>query len=781
MDTQKQAPLVSLSTVVPSLDSTPAKTPNSYIIAPAPTDDKISEVRFKTDSICSSASSSSSEEEDETKPNIPDGGWGWVVVFASLCLSMVADGVSLSFGLLYIEFLKEFEASKSTTSWIGSLFMAVPLLTGPIMSALVDKYGCRLMTIVGGIISAIGFIISSKCNSIGVMYLTFGILAGLGLGLCYVTAVVSIAFWFDKKRTLAVGIGASGTGVGTFIFSPLTNFLLYEFGWRGTTLILSGCFLNMCVCGALMRDPDWIIEQNRQNSKSKLTKSEKSSKTSLVSVSSANPSTAIDIAELKSLLTSGKNAEFLLEDLETSVENDEDKEKIKKYFSSTLNLPTFVKQNERVPFEVLELLSRNKKLYHVIIQNYPSLLLSRSSSIDNALNRVKNEPIDRVPVTFSMKLKKEDKPKVTIIEENKRVRTRSPLTQQVSLPESHDIPSMEPLIGTKQPKMRQNASFPKFRQQFGNTIRHDSYFKNLKVHRQSLIHRGAIFNTNKYRFKASSCPNIFRVSMMSLPKQREEKWYTEIVDLVKGMFDYSLFLELHFFLLSLSTIILFVWFIVPYFYLADLMTLQQYSSDDASFTLSNIGIASTIGMVFLGWAGDRPWMNITKTYSVCLIISGLSIGGMMYFIDNYIMLEICAALFGIFVSSSFSFTPGILVELVPLERFTVSYGLQLLCMGIGLLAGPPFAALLYDITGNWKQSFYQAAVWVILSGLFVGLIPYTKNKKMIGKGPVEKEVEDSENRVIPIVLLVTFSVILTIFVLYLTGVSLVQTESDLLA
>lgn len=246
------APIVSLSAVAPSLDSTPSKSPSA---------EKNDVVRFKQESM--SSASSTSSEDDEDKPNIPDGGWGWVVVLSSLILSMVADGISFSFGLLYVEFLKEFEASRSTTSWIGSLFMAVPLLTGPIMSAFVDKFGCRSMTIVGGIISAIGFILSSKCNSIALMYLTFGTLAGLGLGLIYVTAVVSIAFWFDKKRTLAVGIGASGTGVGTFVFSPLTNFLLSEYGWRGTTLILAGTFLNMCVCGALMRDPDWISDQNR--------------------------------------------------------------------------------------------------------------------------------------------------------------------------------------------------------------------------------------------------------------------------------------------------------------------------------------------------------------------------------------------------------------------------------------------------------------------------------------------------------------------------------------
>lgn len=66
-----------------------------------------------------------------------------------------------------------------------------------------------------------------------------------------------------------------------------------------------------------------------------------------------------------------------------------------------------------------------------------------------------------------------------------------------------------------------NTSFPRLKQQIVQAQR-QSYFKNIRVHRQSLIHRGAVFNQNKYRFKASSCPNIYRVSMISLPKNKDE-------------------------------------------------------------------------------------------------------------------------------------------------------------------------------------------------------------------------------------------------------------------
>ncbi|XP_057661195.1 monocarboxylate transporter 12-like [Diorhabda carinulata] len=754
---KKEAPLATLSTVAPSLESSPIKREEIVLTEPI----EKPEVTFITNSLSSTSSSSESDsEEDEVKPKIPDGGWGWIVVFSSLLVSMIADGVSLSFGLLFPEFLIEFKASSSDTSWIGSLFLAVPLISGPIMSALVDKYGCRIMTCVGGSVAALGFIMSCRADSISIMYLTFGILAGLGLGLCYVTAVVSIAFWFDKKRTLAVGISASGTGVGTFIFSPLTNLLIFEFGWRGTTLILGGLFLNMCVCGALMRDPDWITEQNKVNSK--LSKSSKSSKTSLISLSSTNFLNNLDIEELKDVLKSGKNVEYLLQGLETSIEsNNVDKSVLKNNHNSVLNLPTYIRQNEKVPIEVLEQLSSNKKLYNVILENFPSLLLTRSTS-DKGLNKLAEDAslIERVPITMCMTLKKEEK-------------TAKKLD---SVKNGKDVEAQEPLLIEKSSKKFSGLSkvptVPKLKAQL-NQAQRQNYFKNLKLHRQSLIHRGAIFNNNKYRFKASSCPNIYRVSTLTLKKSDDEKWYDELLDLVKGICDFSLFLELHFFLLSLSTITLFVWFIVPYFYLVEHMTKHGYTNEDASLTISNIGITNTIGMIALGWAGDQPWMNITKTYAVCLILTGVSCAGLMFFTQNFILLEMCAALFGVFVASTYSFTPGIIVELVPLDRFTTAYGLQLLCMGIGLLVGPPYAGHLYDVTNSWEQAFYQSSVWIIISGLMVALIPFTKNRKILGKGPVEKVIEDSKDVIWITILLICIFLILLVPLMYFTIVTII--------
>lgn len=314
------------------------------------------------DSICSS------QPPEDPAPQIPDGGWGWVVVAASFFVATVADGLAFSYGLIHDKFVIYFHTSEAKTSIIGSLFISVPLIAGPIMSALVDRYGCRRMTIVGSIASTIGFIAAAFSNSVEILYVTYGLMAGLGMGLLYVTAVVSIAFWFEKRRNLAVGLGSCGVGFGTFIYSPLTTYLLDNCGWRGTLVLLAGTVLNVCVCGMVMRDPEWLIlEQKKQK---KLSKSKRASSSISISARSAKSgggeSVYPGMDELKTMIKSGETPEYILTTLVASIAEAENLEAATKMnadlgnhkVSSVINLPTFLRQSEKV---------QNYKTTHTIV------------------------------------------------------------------------------------------------------------------------------------------------------------------------------------------------------------------------------------------------------------------------------------------------------------------------------------------------------------------------------------------------------------------------------
>nr|XP_026499026.1 monocarboxylate transporter 9-like [Vanessa tameamea] len=651
---------------------------------------------------------------NEKKIIIPDGGWGWVVVGSSFVISMIADGISFSFGLLYIEFLDEFKASKSTTAWIGSLFIAVPLLSGPVMSALVDRYGCRSMTILGGIISTLGFVLASISTTLEMMLITFGVIAGLGLGLVYVTAVVSIAYWFDKKRNLAVGLGACGTGVGTFLYAPMTQYFIEEYGWRGTILLLSGTLLNLCVCGAVMRDPEWwILEQKKhRNGKDEIKEDAKSKLSSSVSVAYGSDS---------DVLTHGKSMKRL----------------INKGFAPA----TVIKD------EVLSILRREnlllsntqcKKPRSVSLDNIPSHLNYTNKKQDFSMkNDTKNSNTEDKRASFeSNSLEKKD-----MIEDNnsqvdtftsealQRTRSEKIEHRNDKIIENHQ--SNQPVLvevkkstaDTKEnkPLLKQDSKESKrdwFKKQL--SINHH-YLNDLKMPLNSISHRNAMLNIKRYKLKASSCPDIFKNSMITVNEQ-EEHWTADCVSCLADMFNVTLFKKITFNLLCFGTIIIFVWFIVPYFYLAEHMIQKGYSEDDGAVMLSLIGITNTIGMVTLGWIGDFPNVSIGNLYAVCLILCGASVAAIPPAASNYWILASISAAFGLLFAASFTFTPSLLVKLVSLDDFTSAYGLVLLAQGIGHLIGPPLSGLIYDLTLSWELSFYLAGGWIIVAGVLISFI-----------------------------------------------------------
>lgn len=198
-----------------------------------------------------------------TKPRkYPDGGYGWVVVFGSFLLYLIADGIAYPLGLINSVWLDYFQESETKTSWIGSIFYATPLLTGPVMSQLIERYGCKRMTMIGGAIGSFGFIISSLCTSIVQLYLTIGIIGGCGLSAAYIVGLVTVERWFEARRSFAIGIVSAGTGFGTFVFPPITQFCLDKLGWRLTVLCLSGLLMMVSLVGAFLDDPQWKIEED---------------------------------------------------------------------------------------------------------------------------------------------------------------------------------------------------------------------------------------------------------------------------------------------------------------------------------------------------------------------------------------------------------------------------------------------------------------------------------------------------------------------------------------
>ena len=75
----------------------------------------------------------------------------------------------------------------------------------------------------------------------------------MGFGLMYLPSIVMVGFYFDQKRALATGIGSCGSGIGAFIFAPMTNSLIENYSWIGAQWIVAGIVLNGVILGAMYR------------------------------------------------------------------------------------------------------------------------------------------------------------------------------------------------------------------------------------------------------------------------------------------------------------------------------------------------------------------------------------------------------------------------------------------------------------------------------------------------------------------------------------------------
>ena len=192
------------------------------------------------------------------KPATPiamDGGWGWVVVLGAFLAYFIADGWSYSFGIFFTDLLSYFHQGKGKTAVIGALLYGFPLLLSPIACALVTSYGCRKIGVIGGFIFGASFVMSAFANSVDVLCISIGIISSIGLSMAYISSLVIVTYYFEKRRGFATGLAVTGSGLGAFAFPPLLGKLIDIYAWRGALLIVGGIGFNIMVAGCLFRAP----------------------------------------------------------------------------------------------------------------------------------------------------------------------------------------------------------------------------------------------------------------------------------------------------------------------------------------------------------------------------------------------------------------------------------------------------------------------------------------------------------------------------------------------
>ena len=124
----------------------------------------------------------------------------------------------------------------------------------------IPRLGTRTVAVIGGLMVGLGYILASFATHIGTITLTYGVIAGTGVGTAYGVPMVVMARWFPERKGFAVGLTIIGFGLSPLITAPLASSLIAAFDVRLTLRILGLAFtvIVLAIATTLKLPPkDW--------------------------------------------------------------------------------------------------------------------------------------------------------------------------------------------------------------------------------------------------------------------------------------------------------------------------------------------------------------------------------------------------------------------------------------------------------------------------------------------------------------------------------------------
>lgn len=176
----------------------------------------------------------------------------WILVIIGMAIQLCL-GAIYSYSILNVPLQKYFtglglSVSATTMQWPYIVFLLVFALAMPLGGPYMEKYGPRKVAMVGGILTGLGWLLSSTVTSPEMLAAVYGIIGGLGVGIVYGCPITISTRWFPDRRGLAVGLTVLGFGFSAALIGPIADYLTANYGGILSTFrILGIAFLIVIV------------------------------------------------------------------------------------------------------------------------------------------------------------------------------------------------------------------------------------------------------------------------------------------------------------------------------------------------------------------------------------------------------------------------------------------------------------------------------------------------------------------------------------------------------
>ena len=170
-------------------------------------------------------------------------------------IAMLFAGILYAWSILKAPFGPEFGWSPSDLALNFTLAMCFFCLGGLLGAQISKKVGHRIAIIASGMLTAVGFGLTASLSgaSVGLLYVTYGVLAGLGIGISYNVVISTVSSWFPDKKGLCSGCLMMGFGASALVLGNVADALFKSsFGWRNTYIVLGIAIGGVVIIAALL-------------------------------------------------------------------------------------------------------------------------------------------------------------------------------------------------------------------------------------------------------------------------------------------------------------------------------------------------------------------------------------------------------------------------------------------------------------------------------------------------------------------------------------------------
>src|SRR5438105_588865 len=179
----------------------------------------------------------------------------WVIAIAGVFLQ-IALGAVYAWSVFRVPLAKQFGWSISEITLTFTICIFVLGFAAFSGGLWLNRKGPRIVALTGGALYGVGVFLASFSQSLSWLYLTYGVIGGIGLGFSYIVPVAVLVKWFPDRRGLITGIAVSGFGAGALITAPVATRLIQSVGVLSTFAYLGIAYLIVTVVtGLFMRNP----------------------------------------------------------------------------------------------------------------------------------------------------------------------------------------------------------------------------------------------------------------------------------------------------------------------------------------------------------------------------------------------------------------------------------------------------------------------------------------------------------------------------------------------